>query len=118
MAVGATEIKRRFPEFGCLDDDVLTRWITEAEAYVGETQWAAKYNDGVAYLTAHLLTCFESEAVGSGEPGAGPIASEREGSVAVSYALASVFTKDSMGATKYGRRFAEIRKIIFVTRCI
>ena len=120
MAVVATEIKARFPEFACLDDDVVTRWLDEAARNINATQWDGKYDDGLSYLTAHLLVTFQADALGLDEPGAGATTSEKEGQI--SYAVsplvvAPMFRKDSLGANKYGRRYLEIKSTIFVTRC-
>jgi hypothetical protein len=118
LTVDATDFKARFRELACLDDGVTTRWLAEATRYINTTQWGGKADDGLAYLTAHLISIFEAEAIAASEPGAGPIKSEREGSVAVTYAIAEAFTKDGMGSTKYGRRYREILGTIFVTRKI
>lgn len=118
MTVDATNFKARFQELACLDDAVITRWLAEATRYINITQWGGKADDGLAYLTAHLIATFETEALKTDEPGAGPVTSEREGGVATSYAIAESFTKDSMGGTKYGRRYREILGTVFVTRRI
>ena len=121
MAVDATELKARFPEFACLDDSVITRWLTEAARGVNATQWGGKYDDGLSYLTAHLIVTFEAERLGTGEPGAGPITSEKEGPISYSISplvVAEKFRQDSLGGTKYGRRYRELLSTIFVTRCI
>lgn len=118
MTVNATNFKARFSEFACLDDDTVTRWLAEATRYINTTQWGGKADDGLAYLTAHLIVTFEADAIGEDEPGAGPVKSEREGSIAVAYGISDTFLKDSMGGTKYGRRYREILKTIFVTRRI
>lgn len=118
MAVTATDFKTRFPEFACLDDAVVDRWLAEATRYINATQWGTKGDDGIAYLGAHLIVTFEADAIAGDEPGAGPIKSEREGSVAVAYEISDNFMQDSMGGTKYGRRYREILKTIFVTRLI
>lgn len=121
MAVTATDFKTRFPEFACLDDGVIERWLAEAPRYINATQWGGKADDGLAYLTAHLIATFEADAIGQSEPGVGPVTSEKEGSVGYSISplvVADIFRKDSMGGTKYGRRYREILRTIFVTRCI
>lgn len=121
MAVTADSFKAKFPEFACLDDAVINRWLTEASSYVNATQWGAKADDGICYLTAHLLTVFESEDLGIGETGAGPVTAEKEGQVSVSISplvVAEAFRKDSMGATKYGRRYIDIRALCFACRCL
>jgi hypothetical protein len=118
LTVDATNFKARFPELACVDDGIIDRWLAEATRYINTTQWGGKADDGLAYLTAHLIATFEADAIGEGEPGAGPIKSEREGSVAVAYDIAEQFKKDSMGGTRYGRRYREILKTIFVTRRI
>lgn len=121
MAVDADALKVRFQEFACLDDAVVTRWLDEAARSLNTTQWGGKYDDAHSYLTAHLIATFEASRLGTGEPGAGPVTSEAEGKVSLSVSplvIAESFRKDSMGGTKYGRRYRELLRTIFVTRCL
>jgi hypothetical protein len=121
VAIDAAEFKARFPEFTGLDDAVVTRWLDEAARYLNVTQWAGKYDDGQAYSTAHLISIFEADTLGTEEPAAGVITSEKEGQVSASVSplvVAEIFRKDSFGSTKYGRRYREILRTIFVTRCL
>lgn len=115
MSVNASSFKAALPEFASVDDAIVERWLAEATRHHNITQWGLKSDDGLIYLTAHLLASFAQG--GFDEPGAGPVTSEREGQVAVSYKVSSVFTEDEFGSTKYGRRYASIRKTVFTTRC-
>ena len=115
MTVTASSFKAALPEFASVDDAVVERWLAEATRHHSTTQWGPKSDDGLIYLTAHLITSFSVD--GGDEPGAGPVTSEREGQVAVAYKISSVFTEDEFGSTKYGRRYASIRKTVFTTRC-
>jgi hypothetical protein len=120
MAVTATEFKARFPEFGELPDATVDRWLDEAARNLSTSQWNDLYDDGQAYMTAHLIVTFENLTLGTPEPGAGPVTSEKEGQVAVSISplvIAEAFRKDSFSGTKYGRRYRELLRAVFVTRC-
>lgn len=95
---------------------MITRWLDEAGNHHNSIQWGGKSDDGLAYLTAHLIAMF-ADPTGD-EPGAGPVTSEREGQVQVSYAVSDAFKANDFGSTKYGRRYISMRKTIFVTRCV
>lgn len=116
MAITVADIKTRFPEFAGLDDGVIAQYLAEAERNHNAGQWGGKSDDGLAYQTAHLLACFAAGE--DSEPGSGPISSEREGEVAVSYAVSDRVKDSAFGSTKYGRWYLELRKTIFVTRCV
>ena len=121
MALTAAQFKARFSELACLPDATIERWLDEAVRGLNVTQWGPKYDDGLAYMTAHLIVTFEAENLGGGEPGAGPVTSEKEGPVSYSISplvIAGMFRKDSFGGTKYGRRYRELLGSIFVTRKI
>ena len=116
MALTAAEFVARFPEFGTVDAAVISRWIDEAGRSHNSAQWGGKSDDGLAYLTAHLIVTFGPDACGEGA--AGPVSSEREGQIAVGYAVGQIFKNSEMGSTKYGRRYIQLRKTIFVTHCL
>lgn len=119
MTVDSTELKSRFQSLACLDDDVVDRWLAEAARNLNVVQWGGKYDDAHAYLTAHLIATFEWSRLGTGQPGSGPIVSEKEDRVSVTLgAPAKIFSKDSLGGTVYGRRYRELLATIFVTRCV
>lgn len=118
MAIEVTpgDIATRFPEFSAVPSATIQQWIDEALCNVNECQWDKRGTFAVELLTAHYLTTFSSPDCA--EPAAGPVSSEREGQIAVTYAVADRFKDDALGSTKYGRQFLTLRKRIFVTRKI
>jgi len=118
VAVTVVTIKARFPEFASLGDDTIAMYLAEAERSHNAGQWGGKSDDGLSYLTAHLLAMFGASGDGCDDPAPGPVTSEREGAVAASYAVSDEAKQSEFGSTKYGRRYLELRRTIFVTRCI
>lgn len=102
-----------FPEFA---GEVLARvqvFIDQAARRVNATQWGSRADDGVSYLAAHLLY---SGNLGAGAP-AGAVESERVGDIAVSYAVADLPATE-LASTSYGRRYLDLRSLVFSGRCL
>ena len=119
MTVTAADIKVRFPEFGSIDSATITRWLEEAERHHNACQWGSKSDDGLAWLTAHMLAAFGDECSGS-SLGPGPLTSSREGQVAASWSpltVPEIFRKNDLGTTAYGRRYLSMLDTLFVKRC-
>jgi hypothetical protein len=118
MSITAADIKDRFPEFASVDSTTITRWLEEAERNHCADQWAGKSDDGLSYLTAHLMSLFASQGCeGIEVKGPGPLVSSTEGSVSASWSVPEMFNKDDLGTTKYGRRYLSLLNTLFVTRC-
>lgn len=117
MAITVTpaEIITRLPEFAGLTAVAIQPWLDQAILRVNETEWAGKANEGVIFLTAHLLRYFTDPDCA--EPDAGAVSAEREGAVSTSYAIAD-HIKDggALASTKYGRHFLTLRRELFVNR--
>lgn len=59
MAVTPADFKASFPEFAGsvpVDDAYIQVWLTRAARHVSVTVWRDKYDDGVLFLAAHLMT--------------------------------------------------------------
>ena len=56
MAVTATDIKTRFPEFINAGDTLIDAKIAEAEAMTNATEWGSAYDVALGYQVAHLLS--------------------------------------------------------------
>ena len=56
MTVTSADIKERFPEFATVNDGDITVIIAEAARQVSTDAWGPRADDGVKFLTAHLLT--------------------------------------------------------------
>ena len=116
MAVTASDMRTRFPEFASLDTATIERWLDEASRNHNQTQWAGKSDDGLAWLTAHFLASYGSGC--TTDFGPGPLTSTAQGRTSASFALAKAFTKNDIGTTKYGRRYLSLLQTIFPTRCV
>lgn len=113
MPVTAQTIKTRLPEFESLDNGIVAAHIVAAGTYINRTQWGeVKADEGLIYLTGHLLKFREQ---GSGLD-SGPVTSEREGGLAVAYAVSDEAKNSPYGATVYGRQYLELRRTTFPTR--
>lgn len=108
-----SSIKELFPELADVPDEKVERFIGMAERSVSRDAWGARADDGVSYLTAHLLT---QSGKGAGAA-PGPVASVSVGEVSQSYAV-SADLQGSLGATHYGREFLEMRGLVFACRVV
>lgn len=114
MAVTPSSIKLLFPELASVLDDRVSLFIAMAERRVSRDAWGSRADDGVSYLTAHLLT----QSAAGAKAKAGPVASVSVGEVSQSYAVSGAVTETSLGATPYGREFLELRGLVFASRVI
>jgi hypothetical protein len=115
VAVTAADVKERFPEFSSVPDSRISDFIAEAGRLVSIPQWGqTRADDGILYLTAHLLAF---DASGGGLAG-GAVQSRTVGDVSESYAVGDAFSGSVLGATAYGRHFLELQRRVFVTRCV
>lgn len=120
MAITLTPaiLRTRFAEFGSLSDGDIQPWIDQSLLRVNETQWSGKATEGATMLAAHLTATFaDGGSLGGG--GSGAVSSEREGGVAVSYAIAQhLQDAGEVASTKYGQNYLSLLRGIFVTRCV
>lgn len=101
------------PELAAVPDERIQFFINQAERRVNRDAWGARADDGVTYLTAHLVT---QAGKGAGaDPG--PVSSVSVGEVSQSYAVPSDL-QGSLGATHYGREFLEMRGLVFACRVV
>lgn len=56
MPIDAATFKAEFPVFARTDDVLVEAKLRNAVNRVSECVWGTKYQDGVFYLAAHLLT--------------------------------------------------------------
>lgn len=113
MAVTVSDVKNRLPEFCTVDNSIVALVLQAAEDCVNRVQWGEKRADqGVIFLVGHLL---KLHADGSGLAG-GPVSSESEGAISVSYAVSAAYSESAYGATVYGRHYLELRRTTFPER--
>jgi len=63
MTVSATTFLTRFPEFGNIEIGVVTATVAEANRQCDVDVWGELHDDGVNYLTAHMLA-LRTQAIG------------------------------------------------------
>jgi hypothetical protein len=107
-----TDIQTRFPgAFDAVTEGQASLVIDEAAREIVEDVWGDSYDDGILYLSAHLLTLFVvSQGVGGG---GGPVSSRQVGDVSVTFATArsaSEIASGQFGSTLFGQRFLQLRR--------
>lgn len=95
-------------EFESRDQTEVEIFLEIASTFVGPTVWGEKYNTGLAYMAAHLMS------VSARAGAAGSVTSEHVGSVSVSYSAPSA-TDDSLATTSYGATFKSLRRLLVMT---
>jgi hypothetical protein len=94
-----------------LSDAEITAFIELAQDRLSLLVWGTRlYPQGVAYLTAHLLTVTFRGSAGGGSGAAGPVRQEMAGRVMVSYAASSDAASTGLRSTPYGEEFLNLRK--------
>lgn len=104
---------------GLATDPLADAMIDIAAGLLEFTVWKDKYELGVAYLAAHMLTVARrSEESGPGGGGSGPVTGERAGEVSRQYGLATIVGKDMAyyGTTPFGLIFLNIQRMVPGTR--
>jgi hypothetical protein len=105
----AAEFRARFPEYASdpPSDATIEVYIADAALFVDECAWGTKYELGILYYAAHLLTLALESASGAAGGVSGAVASRAVDGVSVSYTNAQ--PKDQSEAwfnsTTYGQRY-------------
>jgi hypothetical protein len=96
------------PELAAASDERVSLFIGFAESMVNSNVWGSKTDQGVAVLTAHLLTM--SNRGGNG----GAVVSEKVGDLSVNYS-APKNGDDDLESTAYGKWFLRLRRSLPIT---
>lgn len=112
MAVTAADVKEIATEFAAVADARVDIFIAQAERRTNRGNWGATADDGVIYLTAHLLKLDELQ----GAAPAGPVTARRVHDV--SWAFAKPMSTEGLDATAWGRRYRELLQGVFGSRVI
>ena len=114
----------RAPAFKAADEACIQFAIDEAVLYTNETNWGAKFNNGVFYLACHILTESLAFAAAGLEGGvsalpAGGVTSEKIDEWAATYGgLGNAFEGEALATTAWGRSYIARRKTIFSRRIL
>lgn len=117
MAVTAQDIKDTFGEFSGTSDQLVERFLAQANRRVNADQWGEKADDAVLYLTAHLLK-IEVQIRGGAFAASGPIQSRKVGDLAVSYKVPDAMGKSFLASTTYGQVYLDLKTGIWPTRVL
>ncbi len=114
MAVTAATIKNRFSEFsGVIDGDVEIL-IAEAQRQMSESNWGSKFDDGVSWLTAHLLLNLPKGITAA----AGRVTAKKVSKLSLNFSSGAALTDDALGSTAFGKSYLGLRGLIFSNRVL
>ena len=115
MAVTPATFKIRFPEFDSTLDARIQLFIDDSIVILNESYWGDKYDLGVAYLSAHLLTMGTKSENGD-DDAVSSIASQAVDGVSISFNSPAINTLDDAyySSTAYGQRYLALRRTLGV----
>jgi hypothetical protein len=93
------------PEFKDRSSTDIEAALGIAECWLGESVWGSKYEVGLAYMAAHLLSMSDREGAG------GPLTQESVGGVSASYGTTGP-SDELLTDTAYGRLFVSLRQTL------
>jgi hypothetical protein len=117
VTVTAQDIKDTFSEFSGTSDQLIERFLTQAERRVNVTQWGEKSDDATLWLTAHLLK-IESQLRSGGGAAGGPISQRKVGDLSVSYKIPTNVSDSFLASTTYGQYYLDLKTGIWPERVL
>jgi hypothetical protein len=119
MAIDPASFKIRFPEFDSVSDARIQLFIDDAVIVLNSVYWGDKYDLGLNYLTAHLLTLGTKSEAGS-STSVGGIASRAVDGAQVSYNVTPTENQADaeLASTIYGQRYLALRKTLGVAASV
>jgi len=108
-------LKAIAPQFASEPDDTLEVFLSMAAERMDAKAWGKLYEQGAAYLAAHLLTLRDrgDMAAGHGGGAGGGITSVSEGGQSISYGgggqNASTLSEEALASTQYGQQYLQLR---------
>ena len=117
MASSLETFKMMFPELCDVDDNIVTLWLTQADAYLCEQTWGKCYESACLYLAAHDLALSkqrQASASAAGGGAAGVVQSASADGLSVSYSTPMFATQGSIDETQYaktpyGQKYLQLR---------
>ncbi len=120
MTVDAAAVKARCPDpvIQALGDPAVIALIAEVERRTNRTQWGIKADDGVIFLTAHMILMNDKAAKGQAGSMKGPLTSETVGPLSRSYAApqAIPFSQQWYALTTWGAMYWNLLSTVLFTR--
>jgi hypothetical protein len=117
VVVTSKDIKDCFGEFSGLSDQLIDKFRLQAERRINLTAWGEKADDGILWLTAHLLK-IEQQIRCGGVAASGPIQMKKVGDLAVSYKIPDSMAKSFLASTTYGQYFLDLKSTLWPERCL
>jgi len=114
MAPVAQDVKDRATEFASTPDATINLALADAELQVNAANWGDRADIAKIYLAAHLLKIWELQS-GSAP---GPTNSMTDGSLSVSFAIATGLDSSDLSSTVWGRQYERMRRDIFSSRVL
>ncbi len=112
MTVTSASIKERFPEFGSVIDGDVVTIIAEATRRVNVAAWGSRADDGIMWLTAHLLL---NLPLGS-KASKGALTGKKVSKLDLRFASSATFANTVLGSTAFGREYMSLRSLVFADR--
>lgn len=114
MASSIATLKALAPQYASEPDDTLEVFLSMAAEQMDAEAWGTLYEQGAAYLAAHLLTLRDRGQQAAGHGGAaGAVTSVSEGDQSIGYAgggsTAQTPTEEALSSTTYGEQFLQLR---------
>jgi hypothetical protein len=113
--VTPSEFKIRFPQFTSETDERVQLFITDAAPFFDVSRWGDFYAEGIANFVAHNLVVANSEEdAPTDEVDGGVATTETFGRISTtrSSTSADAVAKDPVLSTRYGRRYAYLRRLV------
>jgi len=114
MAVTYDSFIILFPDFitaVVAEQDRITAYIAQASNSVPSSVWGDWTDEGISYLTAHILSLANQAGSGAGGSGSGVITKVKVGQLEKTYGFSIdlVTTENGLLSTSYGQRYLQLR---------
>ena len=113
--IDPASFKIRFPEFIATDNARIQLFIDDSVLILNPSYWGEKYDMGLSYHAAHLLSAATRSEAGSFLP-INPVNNKSVDGVSVGYATPAASTESDafLASTQYGQRYLALRKTLGV----
>ncbi len=102
------------PEFAGKSNSTLDLFAAQAEIQITEKVWLTRYDMGVAYLTAHMITMADRNARSGGNKVTGELRKTKVGNLEREYAVDDKNSDGAYNLTSYGKEFIRLRKQLVI----
>jgi hypothetical protein len=114
VSITVSYFKTVIPELASEADARVQIFLDLAKPYIARNVWEDKSDYAHALFAAHMMTSSGSSVTLSSSS-SGTIQSEKVGDLSTSYAVAALDSPASLGNTKYGTLFLQLRATLTIT---